>query len=206
MNALIVGLSLIPFYLLGAFPTGYLIGKLHGINVTAQGSGNVGATNIARTVGKRAGIFTLLTDVCKGALGVALASWIAGEAWFGGAAGVALVLGHCLSLPPFLKGGKGVATALGVISVLYPSSGLVALIVFGGVFAAWRMVSLAALAATLVVPAWALITNAGDGISVSLMLIAALIVTRHEQNIRRLIEGREPKFSARKVDTDPAAR
>ena len=206
MTALVVVLSLVPFYLLGALPTGYLISKLHGVNITSQGSGNVGATNVARIVGKRAGVFTLVADVCKGALGVALAWWILGEPWFAGAAGVALVLGHCLSIPPFFKGGKGVATALGVISVLYPSSSLVALVVFGGFFAAWKIVSLASIAATLVVPMWALVTNAGDSISLSLMLIAALIVMRHEQNIRRLIEGREPTFSVQKTESDTAAQ
>lgn len=198
MNLIVVFASLLPFYLLGAFPTGSIISKLHGVDIAAQGSGNVGATNVARVIGKRAGILTLLIDACKGALGVALASWIVGEPWFVGGASFAVVLGHCFSIPTIFKGGKGVATALGVISVLYPSSSIVALVVFGGVFGVWRIVSLAALAATLSVPMWALVTNASDSVSFSLMLIAALIVMRHEQNIRRLIEGREPTFHTRK--------
>lgn len=198
MNALLIVISLVPFYLLGAFPTGMLISKLHGIDIASQGSGNVGATNVARVLGKRAGILTLVIDALKGALGVALASWTVGEPWFVGGASFVVVLGHCFSIPTILKGGKGVATALGMISVLYPSSSIVALIVFGGVFAMWRIVSLAAIAATLVVPMWALVTNASDSVSVSLMLTAALIVMRHEQNIRRLIEGREPTFAPRK--------
>lgn len=198
MSLIVVIVSLLPFYLLGAFPTGFLVSKLYGVDIAHQGSGNVGATNVARVVGKRAGILTLVIDACKGALGVALASWIVGEPWFVGEASFAVVLGHCFSIPTVLKGGKGVATALGVISVLYPSSSIVALVVFGGVFAMWRIVSLAAIAATLLVPVWALVTNASDAVSTSLMLIAALIVMRHEQNIRRLIEGREPTFAARK--------
>ena len=206
MNMALVVVSLIPFYLLGAFPTGYLLSKLHGINIASQGSGNVGATNVARVLGKRAGILTLLGDVCKGALGVALAGAIVGESWFAGAAGFAVVLGHCFSIPPFLKGGKGVATALGVISVLYPTSAPVALIVFGVFFGVWKIVSLASVAATLVVPVWALITNADDGVSFSLMIIAALIVMRHEQNLRRLIEGREPRFTTSKVEPGAPAQ
>lgn len=202
MNSLVVVISLVPFYLLGAFPTGILISKAHGIDISSQGSGNVGATNVARVIGKRAGILTLLIDACKGALGVALASWIVGKPWFVGGASLAVVLGHCFSIPTILKGGKGVATALGVISVLYPSSSIVALVMFGGVFAMWRIVSLAAIAATLVVPMWALVTNASDSVSVSLILIAALIVMRHEQNIRRLIEGREPTFGSRKEPSE----
>jgi len=206
MNVIVLLVSLVPFYVLGAFPTGFLVSKLHGVDIASQGSGNVGATNVSRVLGKRAGVLTLLVDVCKGALGVALASWIVGDPWFVGGACFALVLGHCFSIPTVLKGGKGVATALGVIAVLYPSSAPVALIVFGAFFAVWRIVSLASIAATLVVPLWALITNATDSQSLALIAIAALIVMRHEQNIRRLIEGREPTFSARKdADTSRGA-
>ena len=200
MNVVLVVVSIIPFYLLGAFPTGYLLSKLHGIDIASRGSGNVGATNVARVLGERAGILTLMGDVCKGALGVAIAGVIVGESWFSGAAGIAVVLGHCFSIPPFFKGGKGVATALGVISVLYPTSAPVALVVFGLCFGIWKIVSLASIAATLVVPAWALVTNADDAVSFSLMVIAALIVMRHEQNLRRLIEGREPKFTSSKAE------
>jgi glycerol-3-phosphate acyltransferase PlsY len=200
MNLLVILLSLVPFYLLGAFPTGQLIAKVYGVDITSRGSGNVGATNVARVVGKRAGIFTLLGDALKGALGVVLAGLCVGEAWFPGTAALAVVLGHCFSVPPYLKGGKGVATALGVITVLYPSSSLVALATFGMFFWLWRIVSLASIGATLVVPMWALVTNAPDVVSVSLMLIAVVIVMRHEENIKRLIEGREPRFQGRKAD------
>lgn len=197
MTYVVILISLIPFYLLGAFPTGHLVSKLHGIEITKEGSGNVGATNVARVIGKRAGVFTLLGDVLKGALGVCIAGLVVGEEWFPGAAAVAVVLGHCFSLPPYLKGGKGVATALGVIAVLYPSSSLVALLMFGASFGIWKIVSLSSIAATLVVPMWALVTNASDAVSISLMVVAAIIVMRHEQNIKRLIEGREPRFSSK---------
>jgi glycerol-3-phosphate acyltransferase PlsY len=197
MTYVVILISLIPFYLIGAFPTGHLISKVHGVDITKQGSGNVGATNVARVVGKRAGVVTLLGDVLKGALGVAIARLAMGDDWFPGAAAIAVVLGHCLSLPPYLKGGKGVATALGVIAVLYPSSSLVALITFGASFGIWKIVSLSSIAATIIVPMWALVTNASDAVSISLMVIAAIIVMRHEQNIKRLIEGREPRFSSK---------
>jgi glycerol-3-phosphate acyltransferase PlsY len=202
MNLIVILISLVPFYLLGAFPTGHLIAKVYGVDITSRGSGNVGATNVARVVGKRAGIFTLLGDMCKGALGVFIAGLIMGDVWFPGAAAVAVVSGHCFSVPPYLKGGKGVATALGVISVLYPSSSMVALVTFGGFFAIWRIVSLASIAATLVVPMWALVTDAPDAVSVALIVIATLIVMRHEQNIKRLIEGREPRFEGRKGESE----
>jgi glycerol-3-phosphate acyltransferase PlsY len=197
MTYVVILISLIPFYLIGAFPTGHLISKVYGVDITKQGSGNVGATNVARVIGKRAGVITLLGDVLKGALGVAIARLAVGDDWFPGAAAVAVVLGHCLSLPPYLKGGKGVATALGVIAVLYPSSSLVALVTFGASFGIWKIVSLSSIAATIIVPMWALVTNASDAVSISLMVIAAIIVMRHEQNIKRLIEGREPRFSSK---------
>ena len=205
MNLIVIFISLVPFYLLGAFPTGSLVAKIYGIDITSKGSGNVGATNVARVVGKRAGILTLLGDALKGALGVLIAGLVVGDAWFPGAAAVSVVLGHCFSVPPYLRGGKGVATALGVITVLYPSSSIVALVTFGAFFGIWKIVSLASIAATLVVPIWALVTNAPDAVSASLIAIAALIVMRHEQNIKRLIEGREPKFSARREESPGTA-
>ena len=205
MNMIVILISLVPFYLLGAFPTGLLIAKVYRIDITSKGSGNVGATNVARVVGKRAGILTLLGDALKGALGVLIAGLFVGDAWFPGAAAFAVVLGHCFSVPPYLKGGKGVATALGVITILYPSSSIVALATFGACFGIWKIVSLASIAATLVVPMWALVTNASDSVSASLIVIAALIVMRHEQNIRRLIEGREPRFESRKGESQEAA-
>lgn len=202
MNAVAIFFSLIPFYLLGAFPTGHLLSKLHGVDIATHGSGNTGATNVARVLGKKAGILTLVIDVLKGALGIAIAKMVVGEGWFESSAGFAVVAGHCFSIPGYLKGGKGVATALGVISVLYPSSGLVALISFGGIFAGWRIVSLASIGATLLVPCWALVTNAPDATLLAFMAIAALIVFRHEQNLKRLIEGNEPKFVSRKAEAE----
>ena len=112
MMSVLIALSLIPFYLLGAFPTGYLIARMNGVDVTAVGSGNVGATNVSRVVGKKAGIVTLLVDVFKGAFGVAVASGLSTSTLFVALCAVAVVAGHCFSVPPYLKGGKGVATAL----------------------------------------------------------------------------------------------
>jgi glycerol-3-phosphate acyltransferase PlsY len=135
-----------------------------------------------------------------------LAAVLVSEPWFASAAGFALVSGHCLSIPGYSRGGKGVATALGVISMLLPSSGALALIVFGGVFWIWRIVSLASVAATLAVPAWGLVIGASDSVSLSLMAMATIIVMRHEQNLRRLIEGREPKFTTRESSGTDLAR
>lgn len=197
MNAFTLFLALVPFYLLGCFPTGKLVARLHGIDIAAQGSGNVGATNVARVIGKRAGVITLLGDVAKGFLGVALAQLFSDSQWFVMSAAVVVVVGHCLSLPPYLKGGKGVATALGTVFAVVPIAAVVALVVFGLVFAVSRLVSLASITATLMVPLYCLLSNAADATSAGFMVMAFVIVLRHEQNIARLIKGKEPKFSAK---------
>lgn len=197
MMPVAVFFALIPFYLLGAFPTGVLVSKLYGIDITGQGSGNVGATNVARVVGKRAGIFTLLGDVAKGALGASISYVVFGDSWPAAAAAAAVVLGHCFSLPPYLKGGKGVATAIGVIATVSPVLALIAVAVFVVTFLASKIVSLSSLLAAVVVPVAAILMNFGDAATIALGVISAVVVFRHRENIQRLIEGREEKFQAK---------
>lgn len=195
MSAWLVALTLVPFYLLGAFPTGFLLAKLRGIDITQQGSGNVGATNVARVMGKKFGILTLVGDLLKGVLGVCVARVSGSEGLFVAAVGVALVFGHCFSIPPLLKGGKGVATALGVIAALAPVLALVAVGIFGAVFAIWKIVSLASISAALLVPGVALMCGFDDSVTMALVVIGVTLVVRHEENIKRLIDGREPAFT-----------
>jgi glycerol-3-phosphate acyltransferase PlsY len=92
MTVVALLLAILPFYLLGAFPTGVLVAKLHGIDITSQGSGNVGATNVARVVGKQAGVLTLVGDVAKGAIGAAIAQLCFGDTWAAAAASAAVVV------------------------------------------------------------------------------------------------------------------
>lgn len=190
-------IALIPFYLLGSFPSGYLLARLHGVDITRQGSGNVGATNVARTLGKRAGVLTLGLDLAKGMLGVYLASVFTSASWYPAAAAIAVVCGHCFSLPPVLKGGKGVATGLGVLIALVPGAALLSVIIFAGLFAATRLVSLASIVATLAAPLYSLVTNQSDAVSLGLVVVSLVIVYRHYENIVRLIEGREPRFASK---------
>lgn len=185
-------LSLIPFYLLGSFPTGKLVARSQGVAIEQHGSGNVGATNVARVVGKKAGVITLLGDVSKGFLGVGLAGLLFDPPLIS-YAGIALVLGHCFSLPG-MKGGKGVATALGVLLGLKIWLGLFAALSFALTFKATRYVSVSSVTAALLIPALALLTELPDHLVFSLAAIALVIVLRHRPNIQRLIEGKEPKF------------
>jgi len=191
-------IALIPFYLLGSFPSGYLLAKLHGIDITKQGSGNVGATNVARSLGKRAGIMTLILDLTKGFLAVILASLMTDQTWFLSGASVAVVCGHCFSLPPILKGGKGVATGLGVLIALIPGAALTSIAIFALLFSATRTVSLASILATLSAPLYSLVTNQHEAKSLALIALSLVIVYRHRENIKRLTEGREPKFVSSK--------
>lgn len=190
-------IALLPFYLLGSFPSGYLLARLHGIDITQQGSGNVGATNIARTIGKRAGLLTLLLDLVKGILGVYLATLVTPAIWYPAAAAIAVVCGHCFSIPPLLKGGKGVATGLGVLIALVPGAAVTSVVIFAVLFSVTRLVSLASLVATLSAPLYSLVTNQPDSRSLALVVVSLVIVYRHYDNIVRLIEGREQRFVAK---------
>src|SRR5262245_36849666 len=130
MSIIFAFLALIPFYLLGAFPTGQLVARFHRIDLTAAGSGNIGATNAARVLGKKAGVAVLGGDVLKGALACAIAGLVFANPAMQGWAGFAAVAGHCFSIPGKLKGGKGVATGLGTFLYLSFASALFAIAVF----------------------------------------------------------------------------
>jgi glycerol-3-phosphate acyltransferase PlsY len=203
LSIVAVVISLVIIYSIGAFPTGYLISRLNGVDITAQGSGNVGATNVSRVLGKRAGLLTLVCDVCKGTLAVVLASLISDTIWFVALAAFVAVAGHCFSIPKplqgsmVLKGGKGVATALGVVVVLYPLGAAAALTAFIIVFFLSRIVSLSSIAAALIVPVMAFATNQDSHSCWALAAIGFLVIARHHQNIVRLIEGREPRYQAK---------
>ena len=200
MTETLNALLLLPFYALGAFPSGVLVSRLYGVDITARGSGNVGATNVARVIGKRAGVITLAGDILKGCLGVAVASLCSSSEGFVAAAGAAVVCGHCFSIPPVLQGGKGVATAIGVIASLSGYCALIAVSVFFAVFAVSRIVSLSSLSAALVVPIAGFVLNLPDNVCLSLVVIALVVILRHRENIQRLVEGREPRFELRKPE------
>ncbi len=194
----------LPFYLIGAFPTGMLIAKFYGIDIQKSGSGNVGATNVARVIGKNAGILTLVGDVTKGILGTLLARVLIGS---GAEAAVSLlgfvvVAGHCFSIPnrpgsTLFKGGKGVATSLGVILVLAPLVALASLVIFGIVLKISKLVSLASIGAAIAASVVYLFLNKSDDAFPALVAIALLIVFRHRGNLQRIIEGQEPKLGSK---------
>lgn len=183
-------------YLLGSIPTGLLLGKLYGIDVRNEGSGNIGATNLYRTVGRKVGIMTLVGDCLKGLLPVLLA-WKLGllepmQAWIG----LAAFCGHVFSVFLLFKGGKGVATALGVYLALAPLAVLGALGVFILLVAIWRYISLGSIAAAAVMPLIIFFRPHSTELLIATTLISAVVIIKHHTNISRLFPGTESKFKA----------
>lgn len=183
-------------YLLGSVPTGLLLGKLYGIDVRNEGSGNIGATNLYRTVGRKVGIMTLVGDCLKGLLPVLLV-WQLGyaepmQAWVG----LAAFCGHVFSVFLLFKGGKGVATALGVFLALAPLAVLGALAVFILLVAIWRYISLGSIVAAAAMPLIIFFRPHSAQLLIATILIAAVVIIKHHSNIKRLIAGTESKFKA----------
>lgn len=183
-------------YLLGSIPTGLLLGKLYGIDVREAGSGNIGATNLYRTVGRKVGVWTLLGDCLKGFLPVLLA-WKLGlgepmQAWIG----LAAFCGHVFSIFLLFKGGKGVATALGVYLALAPLAVLGALVVFAVLVAVWRYVSLGSVVAAAIMPLVIWFRPHTVELLIATALISIIVIVKHHTNIKRLIDGTESKFKA----------
>jgi len=194
MARLLVALSLLPFYLLGAVPSGYILARLHGIDITRHGSGNIGATNVARIIGARAGLITLALDCAKGFLAAGLAQALSGETWYAALAGTAAVAGHCFSIPRRLPSGKGVAAGFGACLFLCSVPALLGLAVFAAVALSSRLVSLASVSAALSVPVFALLLDLPDAASWASAVIALIIVFRHRENLHRLAMGTERRF------------
>jgi glycerol-3-phosphate acyltransferase PlsY len=187
-------------YLLGSIPFGLILGRrLAGVDVRQAGSGNIGATNVARTAGRKAGVATLVLDVGKGALPVAAATW-----FFGGAAragdwpaltGLAAFLGHVFPAWLRFRGGKGVATAFGVFLALSPLAALAAAVAFAGALAATRIVSVASLTGSAACAvACALLHGLRSPAALAALAVLVVTVLRHRGNLRRLARGEERRL------------
>jgi glycerol-3-phosphate acyltransferase PlsY len=180
-------------YGLGAVPFGIVIARAFGLgDLRRIGSGNIGATNVLRTGHRGAAFLTLVLDAGKGAIAVLAARAILGTD-AAQVAAVASFLGHCYPVWLGFRGGKGVATFLGVLLALAWPLGLLACAVWAGAAAIWRISSLAALAAAVLSPLAAVLTGNVALVPVCVAL-AAVIALRHRANILRLVEGREPRI------------
>lgn len=193
-------------YLMGSLPTGYLVGKLRGIDIRAAGSGNIGATNVFRTLGRTAGIIVLIIDAFKGFAACRILPGLVESAPSENlrmVAGIAAILGHNYTCWLRFRGGKGIATSAGVLLGWMPLSLGVVLGVWLLVFALSRYVSLASIMAAFVLPFAAWLTGASGRMILVAAVIGALAIYRHRSNIRRLLEGTEHRFTSRKEPVSP---
>jgi acyl phosphate:glycerol-3-phosphate acyltransferase len=196
-----IALWLAAAYLLGATPTAYLAGRLaRGIDLREHGSRNLGATNVYRVLGWRWAIPVALVDIAKGAVPVALfARWAGMDPWGAVALGTAAVLGHVFSPYMGFRGGKGVATALGMFLALAPLAVAIALPVWGGILWLTGYVSLSSVIAAASFPVWVRLSQpAALPAFWASVGLAALIVFSHRANLRRLLAGTENRFRTRK--------
>jgi glycerol-3-phosphate acyltransferase PlsY len=204
--ALVVG------YLLGSLPFGVWVARAYGVDIFKVGSGNPGATNVKRSVGKRAGNIVFLLDFLKGAAPTALAMYT--PSWLGGDVAVAekmavagmvgAIAGHSFSCMIGFRGGKGVATSLGGLLALCWPVALIGVGVWALVFYTTRYVSLASILLAATLPLWSWWLGRSGFLTVFFAVLAVFIIVRHRTNIRRLLDGTESRFAKKKPD--PAQR
>lgn len=184
-------------YLIGSIPTGYLIGKIFkGIDIRKYGSGNIGATNVYRILGKRAAIFTLVIDFAKGFIPVILA-----KQFIGGIlpilVGIAAICGHSWTIFLKFRGGKGVATASGVFFALFPLPMVFSTAIFFFLVIFTKYVSVGSLGGALLFPVTVWFFERSYLLTFLTIVVSLLIIFNHRDNIRRLIEGKENKLAMR---------
>ncbi len=190
-------LLLVVSYLIGAIPCGLILARIAGLgDIRQAGSGNIGATNVYRIGGRRLGVVTLVFDALKGVLPVLYATQSgASPAQVGGIAAVTF-LGHCYPVYLGFKGGKGVATGLGIYLVLSPVAVLLALAFFAAVLWKWRYVSLASIAAAGIIPFLVVGLERSLPLFLATLFIGLMVIFRHRANIERLLGGTESRFRA----------
>jgi glycerol-3-phosphate acyltransferase PlsY len=182
-------------YLAGSVPSGYVLGRFAGVDVRKAGSGNVGATNVARVAGKTQGVLTLVADAAKGFVPVFAALQLDMSLTATTLVGIAAFLGHLYPVFLLFRGGKGVATALGVFLALAPFTTLLLLGVFLMVAACSRFVSLSSMSAAVAAPIALWIAAYPPLVVQTGAFLAAMIILRHRSNIKRLLAGTEPRFN-----------
>jgi acyl phosphate:glycerol-3-phosphate acyltransferase len=182
-------------YLLGSLSFGLFLARLHGgVDLQRSGSGSIGATNVARVIGKTAGVLTLLGDGGKGLIAVLIAQAWGSSPWVAAATALVVVLGHIFPLYYRFRGGKGVATALGALLPTLPLPLLGGLVVWVVVVAIWRYVSAGSMLAAVIVPILAALLAYPLPLVVAASLIAFLVLCTHRSNLQRLLQGKEPKL------------
>lgn len=191
-----IALLIIFAFLLGSIPVGVIIAKVKGVDLKRVGSGNIGATNVLRSLGKWPAALTLLGDLLKGTAAVALGRYFVVGTLYEGLIGLSAILGHNFSLFLGFKGGKGVATSLGVLLFYSPFTAFITFIIWLVVVLSTKYSSLGALVSFGLLPLTIALLDSMEKLPVA-VLIAAFIVIRHKNNIKRLIKGNERKIGQR---------
>ena len=194
-------------YLLGSCPNGLIVSRARGIDIRKHGSGNIGATNVLRVLGKKLGYLVFALDTAKGLVAVILAYWIVHAVQpapfhpelIGIGAGVACILGHTFPVWLGFRGGKGVATSAGVLLGLMPVAVLSVFVVWLFLFKTTRYVSVASIGAAVSLPIFVLLylnfkMLTGPSLLPFSILIAAVVIWRHRSNMQRLFQGKEQRF------------
>jgi len=184
-------------FLLGSIPFGVVVAKIYGVNLKKVGSGNIGATNVLRAMGKGPALLTLVGDVLKGSLAVVIGRFFFHGPSLEGIIGLSAIVGHNFSLFLRFKGGKGVATSIGVLLIYSPKVGVLTVILWLMVILITRYSSLAAIVSFGVLPLGIYILDYSQGKLIISILIAFLLIFRHTDNIKRLLEGTELKIGKR---------
>ncbi|GAB4390573.1 MAG: glycerol-3-phosphate 1-O-acyltransferase PlsY [Thermodesulfovibrionales bacterium] len=185
--ALLIALS----YLLGSVPFGLIFARARGVDLRRVGSGNIGATNALRAVGKAAAFLTLAGDLLKGTAAVALGRAFGLDAAGQGALGLAAVAGHDFSIFLRLRGGKGVATSIGVLLIYSPLAGILTVAIWLIAVLSTRYSSLGAVVSFACLPAVIALVDFGAAKLAVAAVMAPLLIWKHRENIKRLLEGRE---------------
>jgi len=188
-------LLVVAAYLIGSIPFGYLIvrGKGRG-DIRETGSGGTGATNVSRRAGKAAGVLTLLLDAAKGCIAVLIARTVSGDDWVIAAAAIAALVGHIFPVWLGFRGGKGVATGVGIFLVLAPIALLCAGVIFVAIVLLTRFVSLGSITAAVLIPVLVWLQYDSQSLLTAAIVGAALIVFAHRGNIQRLVSGTESRI------------
>lgn len=183
-------------YLIGSIPFGYLIVRAkEGGDVRQTGSGGTGATNVTRRAGRSAGVLTLILDALKGALAVFIAQLVSNTDWSTAAAAIAVIVGHIFPIWLRFKGGKGVATGVGVFLMLDPLAVLCAGVIFLAVVLLTKYVSLGSILAAAAIPLFVWLNTATGPLLAAAVVGASLIVFAHRENIVRILNGTESRTS-----------
>lgn len=192
-------LAVVAAYLMGSIPFAQLLSKRRGVDLRRVGSGNVGATNVLRTLGVKPAVLAMTLDAVKGTVAVLVAQRLTNGAAAPVVAGLASMIGHVYPVWLRFRGGKGVATAAGAFAVLTPVAAAVAVGVFLLAVAITRFISVGSMAAAITLASWAIASDAPTIVGVGAAVAAALVIVGHRANVLRLAAGTERRIGQRGI-------